>query len=58
MIITIALLIIGIMVLAGGLYYLIKEKHDKESRGIYTVTTVISAVIVIGAVIKIFIGIM
>lgn len=55
MIITIALLIIGIMVLAGGLYYLIKEKHDKESRGIYTVTTVIGAVIVIGTVIKIFI---
>ena len=55
MIITIALLIIGIMVLAGGLYYLIKEKNDKESRGIYTVTTVIGAVIVIGAVMKIFI---
>lgn len=56
MIITIALLVIGIMVLAGGLYYLIKEKQDKESRRIYSVISVIGTVIAIGSVIKLFIA--
>ncbi len=55
MIITIVLLIIGILVFLGGLFYLIKEKHDKESRGIYTITSAIGAVIVIAAIIKLFV---
>lgn len=38
-------LIIGILVLCAGLYYLIKEKHDPESRKIYTIASVIGGVI-------------
>ncbi|MCD8020907.1 MAG: hypothetical protein LUF92_15445 [Clostridiales bacterium] len=45
-------LIIGIMVLGAGLYYLVKEKSDPESRKIYSVVSVVGVVVVIGAVIK------
>ena len=38
-------LIIGILVTGAGVYYLTKEKGDPESRKIYTVVSVIGAVI-------------
>ena len=38
-------LIIGILVLCAGLYYLIKEKHDPESKKIYSIVSVIGGVI-------------
>lgn len=38
-------LIIGAAILAAGIYYLIKEKNDAESKKIYTVVSVIGAVI-------------
>lgn len=38
-------LIIGILVLGAGIYYLVKEKHDPESRKIYAVVSVIGAVV-------------
>lgn len=38
-------LIIGVLVLGAGLYYLAKEKHDPESRKIYTVVSVIGGVL-------------
>ena len=38
-------LIIGILVLGAGIYYLAKEKHDAESRKIYTIASVIGGVI-------------
>lgn len=38
-------LIIGILVLGAGLYYLVKEKHDPESRKIYTVVSLVGGVI-------------
>ncbi len=38
-------LVIGILVLGAGIYYLVKEKDDKESRMIYTVISVIGAVL-------------
>ena len=38
-------LIIGILVLCAGLYYLVKEKHDPESRKIYTTVSVLGGVI-------------
>lgn len=38
-------LIIGVLVLGAGVYYLIKEKHDPESRKIYSVISAIGAVI-------------
>lgn len=34
-------LIIGILVLGAGIYYLAKEKHDPESKKIYTVVSII-----------------
>ena len=45
MLIKIIGLLIGILVLGAGLYYLVKEKHDPESRTIYTVVSVIGGVI-------------
>lgn len=43
--------LIGLLIFGCGLYYLIKEKEDKESRTIYTITTIVGAVIAIGALI-------
>lgn len=38
-------LIIGILLLCAGLYYLIQEKNDSESRKIYTIVSVVGGVI-------------
>lgn len=38
-------LIIGILVLCAGVYYLIKEKHDPESKKIYSIVSIIGGVI-------------
>lgn len=38
-------LIIGLLVLAAGVYYLVKEKNDPESRKIYTIAAVVGGVI-------------
>ena len=38
-------LIIGILVLCAGIYYLVKEKHDPESKKIYTIVSVFGGVI-------------
>ena len=38
-------LIIGVLVLIAGIYYHTKEKHDPESRKIYTIFSVVGAVI-------------
>ena len=38
-------LIIGILVLCAGNYYLVKEKHDPESKKIYTIVSVVGGVI-------------
>lgn len=53
--VTIIGLVIGILVLAGGLYYLIKEKEDKESRNIYLIASLIGIVITAVCIIKLFI---
>lgn len=53
MILTIFLIIIGIAIFVGGLYYLLKEKKDPEARKIYTVVTVIGIAILIAGGIKI-----
>lgn len=45
MVVKIIGLIIGILVLCAGLYYLIKEKHDPESKKIYSIVSVIGGVI-------------
>ena len=38
-------LVIGILVLGAGAYYLVKEKQDPGSRKIYTVVSVIGAAV-------------
>ena len=40
-------LIIGILVLAAGVYYLIKEKNDPESKKIYSVVSVIGGAVAV-----------
>lgn len=40
-------LIIGILVLGMGVYYRSKEKHDPESKKIYTVVSVIGAAVAV-----------
>lgn len=40
-------LIIGILVIIAGVYYLAKEKNDPESKKIYTVVSAIGGVITI-----------
>lgn len=47
--------LIGLLIFGFGLYYLVKEKDDKESRKIYTVATLVGAVIAIGALIFLFV---
>lgn len=54
MIIEMIAVLIGVMIICASAYYLMKEKHDAESKKIYTVTLLIGAVIIIGALIKIF----
>lgn len=37
--------IIGLLVLCAGLYYLVREKHDPESKKIYTIVSVIGGIL-------------
>ena len=48
-------LIIGILVLCAGLYYLIKEKHDPESKKIYSIVSVIGGIITAVCAVLLFI---
>ncbi len=54
--VTIIGLLIGILVFGAGVYYLVKEKEDKESQKIYTVTTIIGLVIVVAAALRILVA--
>ena len=45
MIVKIIGLVIGLLVLGAGIYYLVKEKQDPESRKIYTVVSIIGGVV-------------
>lgn len=55
-IITVLGVLIGVAVLGAGLYYRVKEKNDKESQKIYSVVSVIGAVILIAALAKIIVS--
>ena len=48
-------LIIGILVLGAGLYYLAQEKHDPESRKIYTTVSAVGAVIAVVCCVMLFV---
>lgn len=54
MLVKIIGLIIGILVLGAGIYYLAKEKHDAESRKIYTIASVIGGVICVVSAVLLF----
>ncbi len=45
-------LIIGLLVLGAGLYYLVKEKNDPESKKIYGVISLAGALLSVGMVVK------
>ncbi|MCI5656021.1 hypothetical protein [Candidatus Pseudoruminococcus sp.] len=47
MILKIIGLIIGALISGAGIYYLIKEKNDSESKKIYGITTLVGIIIVI-----------
>ena len=40
-------LIIGVLILGAGIYYLVKEKADPESRKIYMIVSIIGAVLTV-----------
>ena len=54
MLIKIIGLVIGVLVLGAGIYYLSKEKEDPESRKIYTVVSIAGAVIAIVCTLLLF----
>ena len=45
-------LIVGLLVLGAGLYYLVKEKKDPESRKNYGVASAVGGVLVIGCILS------
>ena len=49
MVIGIIGIIIGLLVLGAGIYYLIKEKKDPESKKIYSIVSVVGAVVTVVA---------
>ena len=55
MIIGILGVLIGVLLLAIGGYYLVKEKNDPESKKIYSIVVVVGIVIVIVGILKIFV---
>ena len=54
MLVKIIGLIIGVLVLGAGIYYLVKEKHDKESKKIYTIVSLIGGVITLACALILF----
>ena len=48
-------LIIGILIFGAGIYYLAKEKHDPESKKIYTIVSLIGGVITAACAVLLFI---
>ena len=52
-IMTILGLLVGVAIAGAGIFYLIKEKKDKDSVKIYRTISLIGAAITIGIVVKI-----
>ena len=54
MVIKIVAVIIGALILGAALFYLVKEKNDKESRKIYTIVSLIGgAIFIVGLILTI-----
>ena len=49
MVIKILGLLIGVLVLGAGVYYLTKKKHDPEAKKIYTVVSIVGALVAGGS---------
>ena len=47
-------LVIGILILGAGLYYLKTEEKDPESKKIYTIISVVGAAVVVGCAALLF----
>lgn len=47
-------LIIGILILAAGIYYLVKEKNDQESKRIYSIITIIGVIVAAASALLLF----
>ncbi len=58
MIISIVGMVIGILMAAAGVFYLLKEKNDKDSRKIYGSITGIGVVVFAGALIKLLVTVL
>lgn len=56
MVVSIIGMIIGGMVICCGLYYLIKEKNDKESRKIYSIISGIGGIVFISMLVKLILA--
>ena len=54
MIISAVVLLAGLAILAGGAYYLVKEREDWESYRIYLITAAAGAVVAIGGAVYLF----
>lgn len=44
--------VIGLAILAGGIYYLVRDGKDAESKKISAVTIAVGALILVGAIVK------
>ena len=49
-------LIIGLLILCAGIYYLVKEKQNAESKKIYGTAALIGAVIAVACVVLLILG--
>lgn len=52
MIVKIIGLIVGLLILCAGIYYLAKDKNDPESKKIYSVISAIGAIISVVCILK------
>jgi len=55
MAVKIIALVIGILILGAGVYYLVKEKQDPESKKIYTIVSAIGAAVAAVSAVLLFV---
>ncbi|MFV0414053.1 MAG: hypothetical protein ACK5L3_12445 [Oscillospiraceae bacterium] len=53
---AVVVLLVGLAILVAGLYYLNKEKADKDSVKIYGIMALIGAAVAIGSGVYLFVG--
>lgn len=55
MVLNIIGLLIGIAILVAGIYYMVQDKDDTESKKIYQITAAVGAIIVIVVLLRMFV---